>query len=128
MLTSQGDGVQVYVHGARTSHQTLSVLTLTQSVDDTAWPTNAHGSLFATNSTNDAVDVVKGPFDRNAPIVVVTPCGANSAPATCPAPNYPANYLATLNITNGTVTPVTVSGSTFVPQGGLAFVAGFTPN
>jgi len=128
MLTSQGDGVQVYVHGARTSHQTLSVLTLTQSVDDTAWPTNAHSSLFATDSTNDAIDVVKGPFDRDAPMVVVTPCGANSAPATCPGPNYPANYLATLNITNGTVTPVTVSGSTFVPQGGLAFVAGFTPN
>ena len=123
MLTSQGDEEQIYVSDPGTSHQQLSVLSLNVSVDDTAWPTDAFGSLFTTDSTNDAVDVVRGHFDRNAPIVVATPCGENSAPATCPAPNFPANYLATLNESTGTVTPVAVSGANYVPQGGLVFVA-----
>jgi hypothetical protein len=57
-------------------------------------------------------------------MVVATPCGANSAPPTCPAPGYPANYLATLNPWTGQVRAVTVAGATYVPQGGLAFVAG----
>jgi hypothetical protein len=122
MLTSQGDQAQVFVRDAGTSHQQLSVLTLSQAVDDTAWATKDSGSLFTTDSTNDAVDVVTGPFERNQPIVVATPCGANSAPSTCPAPNYPVNYMATLNLVNGTVTPVTVTGSPYVPQGGLTFV------
>lgn len=123
VLTSQGDLQQIYVRGAGTSHQQLSVLTLSQSVDDTAWPTDSDGVLFSTDSTNDAVDVVTGHFERDRPMVVATPCGANSAPATCPAPSYPANYLATLNLDTGTVTPVAVSGAPYVPQGGLAFVS-----
>jgi hypothetical protein len=123
VLTSQGDLQQIYVSGAGTSHQQLSVLTLTQSVDDTSWTTDSNGSLFSTDSTNDAVDVVTGHFDRDQPVVVATPCGSNSAPTTCPAPNFPANYLATLNLQTGAVTPVVVTGSPYVPQGGLAFVS-----
>jgi hypothetical protein len=123
MLTSQGDLQQIYVRGVGTLHQQLRVLTLTQSVDDTAWTADSEGVLFATDSTNDAVDVMTGHFNRRQPTVVATPCGANSAPGTCPAPNFPANYLATLNLETGTVTPVAVSGSPFVPQGGLAFVS-----
>jgi hypothetical protein len=118
MLTSQGDLQQIFVRGAGTSHQQLSVLNLNQSVDDTAWPTEFSGSLYSTDSTNDSVDVIHGHFDHNEPIVVATPCGANSAPATCSTPNY----LATLNMETGAVTAVSVSGSTYTPQGGLAFV------
>jgi hypothetical protein len=123
MLTSQGDEEQIYVSDPGTSHQQLSVLSLSVSVDDTAWPTDSFGSLYTTDSTYDAVDVVRGHFDRNDPMVVATPCDENSAPATCPAPNYPANYLATLNEVTGAVTPVAVTGANYVPQGGLAFVA-----
>ena len=94
------------------------MLNLNQSVDDTAWPTEFSGSLYSTDSTNDSVDVIHGHFDHNEPIVVATPCGANSAPATCSTPNY----LATLNMETGAVTAVSVSGSTYTPQGGLAFV------
>ena len=101
------------------------MLTLTQSVDDTAWPTHRSGKLYTTDSTNNAVDVVTGSFESGQPMVVATPCGANGAPATCPAaPNYPANYLATLNLKTGKVTRVSVDGGPFVPQGGLTFVAG----
>ena len=122
VLTSQGDLEQIYVSGAGQSHQQLSVLTLTQSVDDTAW-TSDQGSLYATDSTNDSVDVVTGHFDRNQPIVVATPCGSNAAPSTCPATGFGPNFLATLNLETGAVTMITVTGAPFVPQGGLAFVS-----
>jgi hypothetical protein len=122
LLTSQGDLEQIYVDGAGTSHQSLSVLSLNQAVDDTAWPTNTSGSLFATDSANDAVDVIRGPFERNQPIVVATPCGSNAAPSICPATGFSANYLATLDLRTGTVTQVATTGTSFVPQGGLVFV------
>ncbi len=123
MLTSQGDQEQIFVHNAGRAGQSLAVLSLSQSVDDTAWPTSSGGSLFSTDSTNDAVDVVTGHFRSEQPIAVATPCGANSAPPTCPAPPaYPANYLATINPRTGAVTPVTVVGAAYTPQGGLAFV------
>ena len=118
MLTSQGDLQQIFVNPW---DHTLSVLDLTQSVDDTAWPDGGSGALYATDSTNDTVDVVTGAFP-SGPVVAVTPCGANSAPATCPAPPaYPANSLGSLNPWTGEVTALTVGGVPFVPQGGLLY-------
>ncbi len=123
MLTSQGDDEQIYVSAPGTSRQTLSVLSLSQSVDDTAWPTTSFGSLYSTDSTNDNVDLITGRFDVDQPMVAVTPCGANDAPqVVCPAPGFPANYLATMNPDTGEITPVTMTGAPYVPQGGLAFV------
>jgi hypothetical protein len=125
MLTSQGDMEQIYLNPYTASPSpTLSVLSLSQSVDDTAWPTDPSGSLYSTDSTNDAVDVVTGPFSDGQPLVVATPCGANGAPSTCPAPNFPANFLASLNPWTGQVSAVSISGAPYVPQGGLAFVSG----
>jgi len=127
MLTSQGDQEQIFVGNPWGPDHKLSVLSLSQSIDDTAWPDGVHGVrgiLYATDSTNDAVDAVTGDFP-GGPVVAVTPCGANSAPATCPAPPaYPANYLGALNPWTGQVTALTVGGTAFVPQGGLLFVAG----
>jgi hypothetical protein len=122
MLTSQGDQEQIFVTDAGSTQQRLSVLSLTQAVDDTAWPTDPHGALYSTDSTNDAVDLITTSFFGRLPLVAATPCDANGAPATCPGPGYPANYLATLNPWTGQVTRVTVSGAPYVPQGGLAFV------
>jgi hypothetical protein len=122
MLTSQGDQQQIYVDNAGGSHQRLAVLSLSQAVDDTSWPNDHSGALYSTDSTNDAVDVVTGPFHPGQPVVVATPCGSNSAPSVCPAPpNFPANYLATLNPWTGQVTAVTIQGAPYVPQGGLVF-------
>ena len=121
MLTSQGDQHQIFVQAHGGSAPTLSVLTLSQSVDDTAWP-HGDGTLFATDSTNDTVDAVTGGFP-DWPVVAVTPCGANSAPATCPAPPaYPVNYLGTVNAWTGEVDPLTTTGVAIVPQGGLLFI------
>ncbi len=122
MLTSQGDEEQIFVKDAGQPDQSLAVLTLSQSVDDTAWPDGHPGTLFSTDSTHDTVVAIRGTFPRG-PVVAATPCGANSAPATCPAPPaYPANFLASLNPWTGEVSPLAVTGAPSVPQGGLLFV------
>ena len=125
MLDSQGDLLQIYVRHAARPGQSLSVLQLSQSIDDTAWPSAARGRLYATDSTDDSVDVVVGPWRVGTPIVAVTPCGSNAAPTTtCPAPpTYPANYLGVENPWTGNIRQLNVTGATFTPQGGLLFVA-----
>lgn len=95
-------------------------------MDDTAWPSDPSGRRYSTDSTNHAIDVVTGPFRSDLPLVVATPCGADTAPDTCPAPpNYPANYLATLNPWTGQVTAMAMEEAPYVPQGGLAFVVSY---
>ena len=122
MLTSQGDKEQIYVHDAGTRYQHLSVLALAQSVDDTAWATAWHGAFYAADHDGDTVDVVSGTFRPGTAFVAVTPCDAGNAPATCPAPGFPANYLGQLNMYTGQITPVKVRGASVHPQG-MIFVA-----
>jgi hypothetical protein len=117
MLTSQGDKEQIYVHGAGTRHHHLWVLDLSQSVDDTAWAMTFPGQLVATDHDADTVDVVSGFFTPGTAFVAVTPCDANNAPATCPAPGFPANYLGTLNMFTGHITKVSLRGASLEPQG-----------
>lgn len=122
MLNSQGDLQQIYVHGLG-SKQSLSVLNLSQAVDDTAWATDPSGVLYATDATHNAVDMISGPFRPGQVFVAVAPCNANGAPSPCPAPNYPANFLGSLDLTTGTVSSVTTTGTALVPKG-LFFVTG----
>lgn len=115
MLTSQGDQQQIFVANPERVSGSLSVLSLSQAVDDTAW---AHGPgvLYGSDSKNDTVDALGGTFPSD-PIVAVTPCGANTAPSPCPP-----NYLGTLNPWTGVVASLSVNGAAFVPQGGLLFL------
>jgi hypothetical protein len=122
MLTSQGDKEQIYVHGAGTWYQHLLVLALSQSVDDTAWATAWHGAFYATDHDGDSVDVIAGTFWPGTALVAVTPCDASNAPATCPGPGFPANYLGQLNMYTGQITPVKLRGASLHPQG-MIFVA-----
>ena len=122
MLTSQGDQEQIFVSEIA-GRQRRAVLSLSQSVDDTAWPTQSRGRLYSTDSTNDVIDTVSGPFVPYAPVAVATPCGANSAPPTCPAPPaFPANFLSKINPRTGAVTALKVVGAAYTPQGGLLFI------
>jgi hypothetical protein len=123
MLTSQGDREQIYVHGAGTRYQHLSVLALSQSVDDTAWAMAWHGAFYTTDNGAGTVNVITGTFRPGMALVAVTPCDAGNAPATCPAPGFPANYLGQLNMYSGQITAVQVHGTSVHPQG-LIFVAG----
>ena len=115
VLDSQGDQQQVYVHNAGRPGQQLYVLNLSQSVDDTVWTTSSSGTLYATDG-NSTVYALRGHFAKGIAFSAVTPGNANNAP-----PNPGPNYLATLNLNTGVLTPV--GGVTF-PVKGLVFVAG----
>jgi hypothetical protein len=120
MLTSQGDKVQIYVRRAGTAAQRLFVLRLSQAVDDTAWATSRSGRLYATDNGADTVNVITGRFRTGTVFEAVTPCDANGAPATCPAPpKFPANYVGALNPQTGRISRVPLSGPALQPQGML---------
>ncbi len=119
-LDSQGDKEVVFVGGG-----TLSVLKLSQSIDDLRWPTAATGTLYITDSSADIVDVLNRHFTPSSPVVAVSPCDAGNAPADCPRPGFPPNYLGTINLQTGTVSPFELGGLEVQP-GGLAFGAGAT--
>jgi hypothetical protein len=121
MESSQGDDEQIFVqpHGKLGSH--LAVLTLSNSIDDTAWARSPHGKLYVTNTGGGTIDVITGPFRAGTELAAVTPCNANSAPATCPAPGFPPNYLGQVNPWTGQITQVAVSGAILAPQG-MVFV------
>jgi hypothetical protein len=91
-------------------------------VDDTAWSGAANELLFATDATADFVDVVTGQFAPRSVITAVTPCDAANAPATCPAPGFPPNYLGSLNPRTGHVSHLTLTGPRLEPKG-LVFIA-----
>jgi hypothetical protein len=122
MLTSQGDKEQIFVRRAGKLGSHLSVLRLSQSVDDTAWARSPHGKLYVANTGGGTIDVISGPFQPGTVFVAVTPCDADNAPATCPAPGFPPNYLGQLNPWTGFITAVPVSGPAFGPQG-MVFIA-----
>ena len=118
MLNSQGDEELIF---SAASGQALQVLKISNPVDDTAWATSASGSLYTTDSGADTVDAITGSFTPGTAYTAVAPCNANSAPATCPGPGFPANSLGTINLKTGAVSnvtetgPVTPKGMIFVP-------------
>jgi hypothetical protein len=130
MLDSQGDDEQIFLgqssggddQGAA-SGTSLSVLSVNTSVDDSAWATSWSGRLFGADSHADTVDMVTGPFKPGSMFVAATPCNDNLAPATCPAPGFPANFLGQENMWTGAITPVTLTGPAFQPHS-LIFVRG----
>ena len=121
VLDSQGDQQQIYVHDAGGPAQKLSVLNLSQAINDTAWVTGSSGVLYVTDHTHDTVDAVHGQMTVGTAFVAATPCDSNNAPSICPTNEYPANYLGFLNMNTGIITPVNVSGSALQPAG-LQFV------
>jgi hypothetical protein len=114
VLTGQGDEQQVYVKAVGRKRQRLSVLYLSQSVDDSAFVTDPGARLYATDQTTDAIVAISGGLERGEVIVTATPSGANNA---VDAPNY----LATLSLTTGTVTRL--PGLRAVQSMGLVLVA-----
>lgn len=114
VLDSQGDLQQIYTGGTLADPE-LSALNLSQSVDDTAFLTSTHGVLYASDSHADAVYAITGDFQPGAAIVAVTPGNANSAP-----PNPGPNYLGTLNLWTGAISPL----ATTVQPKGLLFAPG----
>jgi hypothetical protein len=117
MLTSQGDKEQIYLRAPGTPGPWLQVLRLSQSVDDTAWAASSRGRLYATDNGAGTVDMVTGRFTPGTVFEAVTPCDADGAPATCPAPGYPANYLGVQDPWTGHIARAAVRGPAIHPQG-----------
>jgi hypothetical protein len=111
LLDSQGDGVQIYVSNPASNRPGLSVLRLDNSVDDTAFATDAAGTLYVTDSADNEVFVVTGHFKPGTVFTSVTPADANN-PINAP------NYLAQLNLSTGQTTAVITS----IQAKGLMFV------
>jgi hypothetical protein len=122
VLDSQGDKEQIYVAGSPAAMK-LSVLRLSQSINDTAWATSVRGTLFITDTDDDIVDILSGTFKPGTAYVAVTPCDANSAPSKCPGPGFSANYLGALDLATGTVSPVDL-GTLRAEPNGLYFLPG----
>ena len=116
MLDSQGDQEQIFYSSP---WQPLQALSLTAAVDDSGWPAHRDDVLYTTDNSANQIIKVTGPFQRGSEIAAVTPCGSNNAPSTCPAPGYPANYLGSIDPNTGAITPLSVSGASFKPQGML---------
>jgi hypothetical protein len=116
MLDSQGDQELIFDHFTGW-HQQLTALHLPASVDDSAWATTRHGALYVTDNTDDTVDTVSGTFTVGSMYSSVTPCDSNKAPATCPAPGFLPNYLASTNMQTGALTPVPLTGPVLRTEG-----------
>ncbi len=116
MLTSQGDQEQIFVRRAGRPDQTLSVLQLTSSMDDTAWP-SGRGAILTTDNSNNTINEITGPFRRGQVFVADTPCDENSAPAICPGPGFPPNFLGELDPFTGTITAVDLQDRASNPRG-----------
>jgi hypothetical protein len=119
MLTSQGDQEQIFVRDAGGTRQALSVLQLSDSVDDTVWASDRSGAIYATDNSNDTVNKITGRFAKGEVFVADTPCGANDAPSICPAPGFTANFLGELNPRTGVITKVALRGAAVAAQGML---------
>jgi hypothetical protein len=116
MLDSQGDQELIFDYPANW-HLHLRDLLLPTSIDDSAWATRQFGAIYTTDSSADTLDVVFGPFKVGTMYTAVTPCNENSAPATCPAPGFPANYLGTINLKTGAISKVATGDAKLNPKG-----------
>jgi hypothetical protein len=111
MLDSQGDQQAIFASHLGGQDQRLQVLNLNQSIDDTAFPTGDHGALLTTDSTANSVVLITGALRAGTAYAAVTPGNANTAGSN-PAPNY----LGTIDLGTGTITPVPTAGLPFAPH------------
>lgn len=117
-LDSQGDKELIFDHAGH-----LSVLSLSQAVDDTAWISGGRaGRLYSADANADTVDVITGALHPGTAYSAVTPCDAADAPSVCPSPGFPANYLGALNTVTGQLTAVPLNGK--IEPHSLIYVAG----
>ena len=119
VLDSQGDQEQIFM--PPTGAKSLSVLKLSQSVNDSVWTSGPSGTLYVADNGADLIDKVTGPFHAGSELTAVTPCDSGKAPMSCPGPGFPNNYLGQVDPTTGAVSKVALTGQIPAP-GGMLFV------
>lgn len=109
VLMSQGDGELLFVHNPGTASQTVKVLTVGTQVDDTIWPTSAHGCLLVADNASGVYSVCSTIWVPGLPVT--------------DSPNDAGviSFVGTLNLTTGQVTPFLVGmgnphGMAFIPK------------
>jgi len=119
VLDAQADQELIFSGASGTN---LQVLKISRPVDDSAWVTSTHGSLYTTDSNANTVDAITGSFKVGTVYTAIAPCNAaNAPPVVCPnPPKWPLNSLGTINLKTGAVGNATVSG--VVAPKGLIFV------
>lgn len=109
VLDSQGDQQLIFATTAdrgETAAHGLQVLSVAQPLDDTAFATESHRTLWATDPAHNTVDRITGDFTPGEAVSAVTPdTGSDS--------------LARLNLTDGSLAPI--PGLTAVTPKGLLF-------
>ncbi|MCH6468758.1 hypothetical protein [Sinomonas terrae] len=93
LLDSQGDQQLVFAKHSGTPQEQLQVLNLTSPVDDTAFATQSHRELWITDPDHNTVYAVDGDFRSGEAITSVTP-------------DTGADYLASVNLSDGSLTPI----------------------
>ena len=119
VLDSQGDLEQIYVHDPAAPHQHLFALSLSQSVDDTAWATTTDGAFYVTDHSarhreRDHGLLHAGQHDPDRRDAVRREQRARDLPR----PRVPRkNFVGSLNMFTGQVSPVSLTGPSIQPQG-----------
>jgi len=94
LLDGQADQQLIFSASTGAPNQSLTVLSVTQPLDDTVFATTAAPVLWVTDPSHNTLDRATGPF---APGEVVTSVAPNAGPT----------YLATVNLSTGAVAPIT---------------------
>jgi hypothetical protein len=114
VLDSQGDQQLIFAARPGTSHQQLSVLDLSQSIDDSGFVGDRGGSLVMTDATDNEVVRVSGDLEAGQVFASATPGNGNN-PGTGP------NYVATIDLSTGTVSAVPALSA--IQPKGMIFVS-----
>ncbi len=114
VLDSQGDEQLIFARPTKAGTARLSVLYLSQSIDDSAYVTDRSGTIYLTNAATDEILALRGPLVPGEVLVSASPGDANN-PSTAPG------YIGVLDLGTGSVTAIPAlasiqpKGMTFVP-------------
>ena len=109
VLMSQADGDLLFIHNPGSSSQTVHYLAVGTQVDDTIWPTSAHGCLLVSDNASVVFSVCSHIW------VPGTPVSASPNDATV------VSFVGTLNMSSGQLTPLITGignphGMAFLPR------------
>jgi hypothetical protein len=109
VLMSQADDALLFIHNPGTASQTVKLLTVGTSVDDTIWPTSSNGCLLVADNNSGVFSVCSTIWVTGAPIT--------------DSPNDATviSFVGTLSMGSGQITPIITGilnphGMAFLPR------------
>lgn len=109
VLMSQADDALLFIHNPGTASQTVKLLSVGTSVDDTIWPTSSNGCLLVADNNSGVFSVCSSIWVTGAPIT--------------DSPNDASviSFVGTLSMGSGQITPIITGilnphGMAFLPR------------